>query len=774
MEVPDWEGGPGQDYPSLSAPAEAPISLNAQKKAKRKRKQQQTHLQALLDEPIHLMLHQPRNEGTDPHKTKKPRLSPDRHAIKPAAQIQTAACSQRSDDTPAGQDAVPAKARLPESTQSKSAGPQQATKAAQIAQARLPKGNKQLHPRTAGGLPATTEQQHTTVKGQSASFKGQQASVKGQKALALGPSGSGTLHQALMDGQPVSLKGSTTGGTVTAKRMLAPSMGQPLNVNKKQKTSAAIETDSLSKADMAQLMALAQEASLHDPDPVMPLTSKSTHPVASAAAAAAAAAAAKHNLMAAGNKPPSKGPASNRASAAAAPATAATSVAQSGRSQDSHMSKSSQPKAKKQKLTAKQTQSADTRSAAAGVSHLSPAAATASEAAVTSAGAAAAADDPDEAGGSASGGKQKKKMGRKARLRLKRQAFRQQTGVDDAPDGVSTVVAAQPGKVAVAKRAMVKATKGTAEPIDGQLAQLYGQKPGSQKQSAPPHGQSEPASAAGTPEQLLPGSASDAKKSKKKGKQDPLTQTLSAAGKPLPAGSSDTSKKKSKSLLEQMRSKLFGGRFRMLNEQLYTSEGEDAFNMMQGQPDLFEQYHEGFREQTQHWPVQPIDLAISWLKKKSPAWVAADFGCGDAQLARSVPQTVHSFDLVAAAPGVTACNMADTPLEDSSVDAAVFCLALMGTDYGSFLTEACRVLRMGGLLWIAEVRSRFADSTSSAELGSKDVSASFVVALKKLGLHVTRQDSSNKMFVVFEAKKADSKSGAVLWPELKPCMYKRR
>ena len=113
--------------------------------------------------------------------------------------------------------------------------------------------------------------------------------------------------------------------------------------------------------------------------------------------------------------------------------------------------------------------------------------------------------------------------------------------------------------------------------------------------------------------------------------------------------------------------------------------------------------------------------------------------------------------------------------ENSSVDAAIFCLALMGTDYGSFLTEACRVLRKGGLLWIAEVRSRFADSTSSAESGGKDVFASFVAALKKLGLHVTRQDSSNKMFVVFTAKKvADKKNGAVQWPELKPCMYKRR
>ena len=71
---------------------------------------------------------------------------------------------------------------------------------------------------------------------------------------------------------------------------------------------------------------------------------------------------------------------------------------------------------------------------------------------------------------------------------------------------------------------------------------------------------------------------------------------------------------------------------------------------------------QGFREQTQHWPVQPIDLAIAWLNKKSPGWVAADFGCGDAQLASSVPQKVHSFDLVATAPGVTACNMAHTPL----------------------------------------------------------------------------------------------------------------
>ncbi len=122
MEVPDWGDAPGQDYPSLSALAEAPTSLNAQKKAKRKRKQQHTHLQALLDEPIHLPLHQTQNEGagectkmrsfvTDPathrdvtlcnhnclyvlvvinadrHNNKKQKISPDKHANKLTAQV---------------------------------------------------------------------------------------------------------------------------------------------------------------------------------------------------------------------------------------------------------------------------------------------------------------------------------------------------------------------------------------------------------------------------------------------------------------------------------------------------------------------------------------------------------------------------------------------------------------------------------------------------------------------------------------------------------------
>ena len=104
------------------------------------------------------------------------------------------------------------------------------------------------------------------------------------------------------------------------------------------------------------------------------------------------------------------------------------------------------------------------------------------------------------------------------------------------------------------------------------------------------------------------------------------------------------------------------------------------------------------------------------------------------------------------------------------MDVAVFCLALMGTDYPAFLAEASRVLKPKGRLWIAEVRSRFVP-----ESGSEDFSP-FLGALKGLGFKLTHRDSSNKMFVVFDLVKKGTacKANELAWPELKPCLYKRR
>lgn len=40
------------------------------------------------------------------------------------------------------------------------------------------------------------------------------------------------------------------------------------------------------------------------------------------------------------------------------------------------------------------------------------------------------------------------------------------------------------------------------------------------------------------------------------------------------------------------------------------------------------QYHTGYQEQMSHWPEQPVNIIIKWLKDHDPSLVVADFGCG--------------------------------------------------------------------------------------------------------------------------------------------------
>ncbi|RLN92026.1 hypothetical protein BBJ28_00008464 [Nothophytophthora sp. Chile5] len=254
--------------------------------------------------------------------------------------------------------------------------------------------------------------------------------------------------------------------------------------------------------------------------------------------------------------------------------------------------------------------------------------------------------------------------------------------------------------------------------------------------------------------------------------------------------------------LAEMRRRLDGGKFRMLNEQLYTTTGKDAFSTFQADPELFDVYHQGFREQADKWPVNPLDTFIDYVKRR-PKAVVADFGCGDARLAESVPNKVHSFDLVSRKPHVTACNIANVskpntslldtghpdllisyetdeefaglcvvltqvPLKNSSVDIGVYCLALMGTSIREYVREVYRVLKPGGVLQVAEVKSRF----ESESLGGI---AGFVQTMRKMGFDCKHKDERNKMFVLFEFVKSPSRkpqdAGSV---ELKACEYKRR
>lgn len=217
-------------------------------------------------------------------------------------------------------------------------------------------------------------------------------------------------------------------------------------------------------------------------------------------------------------------------------------------------------------------------------------------------------------------------------------------------------------------------------------------------------------------------------------------------------------------LAEKATKRISGARFRWINEKLYTCTSSDAANLFDKDPQLFTLYHEGFREQVVQWPLNPLDHIIEYVKTLPPHAVIADFGCGEAELAKSVPHTVHSFDFVDTNEYVTPCDMSNVPLDDSSVDVGVFCLSLMGTNLIDCFLEARRVIKHKGTLKVYEIQSR---------IPSVD---RFVSQVESVGFKLERKDSLNKMFIdlEFKLKSKTIPRKACKEIKLKPCLYKKR
>ncbi|XP_040819887.1 ribosomal RNA-processing protein 8 [Ochotona curzoniae] len=223
---------------------------------------------------------------------------------------------------------------------------------------------------------------------------------------------------------------------------------------------------------------------------------------------------------------------------------------------------------------------------------------------------------------------------------------------------------------------------------------------------------------------------------------------------------------RAEALRARMAQRLDGARFRYLNEQLYSKPSSAAQRLFQEDPEAFLLYHRGFQSQVKKWPLHPVDRIARDLRHRPASLVVADFGCGDCRLASSIRNTVHCFDLASLDPRVTVCDMAQVPLQDESVDVAVFCLSLMGTNIRDFLEEANRVLKPGGLLKVAEVSSRFEDVRG------------FLGAVSKLGFKVISKDLTNSHFFLFDFHKTGpprvGRKAQLSGLKLQPCLYKRR
>ncbi|TGZ55338.1 uncharacterized protein [Temnothorax longispinosus] len=218
-------------------------------------------------------------------------------------------------------------------------------------------------------------------------------------------------------------------------------------------------------------------------------------------------------------------------------------------------------------------------------------------------------------------------------------------------------------------------------------------------------------------------------------------------------------------LRDRMITQLRASRFRFINEILYSNDSSQSKHYFKTDPDAFMAYHAGYKQQLEQWAVNPLDVIISSIKKLSTDNVIADFGCGEARLAASVPHKVHSFDFIALNDRVKACDMAHTPLLMNSVHVVVFCLSLMGSNLNDYIIEANRILKNNGTLKIAEVESRFEDV--------KD----FIRLLRSYGFKNTWKDLSHNLFYFMDFKKEEdiSMKRKNLPPiTLKSCLYKKR
>ncbi|KAE8349171.1 methyltransferase-domain-containing protein [Aspergillus coremiiformis] len=274
------------------------------------------------------------------------------------------------------------------------------------------------------------------------------------------------------------------------------------------------------------------------------------------------------------------------------------------------------------------------------------------------------------------------------------------------------------------------------------------------------------------------GKKADKKQKKNKNKQQrqgTQNETELASKDASPAtGSMPLAPPKTEAILtplqQAMRQKLISSRFRHLNETLYTTPSSKALELFTASPELFDEYHAGFSRQVKEsWPSNPVDGYIQSIRFRAKVPAApkrgdksdksriplprrpngtctiVDLGCGDAQLARALIPSAQklklnllSYDLHAPEGSpITKADISNLSIKDGTVDVAIFCLSLMGTNWVSFVEEAWRVLRSDGKgeCWVSEVKSRFGKvARKKAQIGArKPLSKSEKKKLKKNG-----------------------------------------
>ena len=130
-------------------------------------------------------------------------------------------------------------------------------------------------------------------------------------------------------------------------------------------------------------------------------------------------------------------------------------------------------------------------------------------------------------------------------------------------------------------------------------------------------------------------------------------------------------------------------------------------------------YHKVREENIKDWVEDPITVIAERLNE-NPGQTIADLGCGMNRLKGLVKnyKAWYSFDHCAVDPSVVEADCSDLHeyLGDESVDSAVFCMSLWGTNYLDSIKEAHRYLKTGGTLYVVEPKDKVDQSVLLGEV----------------------------------------------------------
>ena len=146
-------------------------------------------------------------------------------------------------------------------------------------------------------------------------------------------------------------------------------------------------------------------------------------------------------------------------------------------------------------------------------------------------------------------------------------------------------------------------------------------------------------------------------------------------------------------------------KFSEMNKNMNTSKSETTNNKFNEKPDEFYEYHRLYEQASSDWVEMPYIKIANDINKLDSNLIIADLGCGMNKLKDIVPNKVYAFDHISV-DGSIACDIKNVPMDDNSVDVAVFSLSLMGTNWVDYIEEASRILKPTSYILIAEPHER--------------------------------------------------------------------